>query len=264
MAQTAYKPPVSRLLCLGEPQENERHHDPGRWRDYGALGLSAFHGADLLAMATDGRFFNMDGARDEVWGSLHAWRALGQLSPRVEIVDPLLKLLDRASRRNDDWALEDLPGVLGLVGPDAVRQLLMAMRDQRRELWTRIAVLRSLELIASGWAETRDEIVAALRQQLALSRFNEPGLNGFVVHALIETNGVEAIPEIEKAFARGDVDTLIVGDVDEALEEIHRTREERAERMPASIPPEELFDPENLVKWEDVAPAPAAEQHAPR
>lgn len=256
MAQRAYEPPVSTLLRLGEPRGPEGHPDPAKWRDYRSLGLDESHAPELLAMATDGAFFNMDSESDEVWGSLHAWRALGRISPSAEIIGPMVKLLDRASRRNDDWVMEDAPSVLGLVGPDGVRHLLMAVRDQRRELWTRIAVLRSLERIALEWPETRDEIVEALRRQLALSRYNEPELNGFVVNTLLKTNGVEAIPEIETAFAMGDVDEFVVGDVDAVLGEIHLSAEERRERMRASIAPEDLVD------REEETPTRAAEQHA--
>src|SRR5712692_7513666 len=116
-----YPPPVAALLTIGnerqtksapvtEPmpsfeemraqmeaiQNSKSEPDPYRsndWPDYLQFGIRPEHLPDLLAMITDESLYSDDPHSPEVWASLHAWRAIGQLHV-TEAIEPLVGLLD--------------------------------------------------------------------------------------------------------------------------------------------------------------------------
>ena len=111
----AYDPPVDRLFTLDPP--------PGpaaAWPDYLALGLGREHVPALVRMATDPALSRSTDER-ELWAPLHAWRALGQLGDPAAAA-PLLDFL-AALDEDEDYAREELPTVLGLLGPTVLPSL---------------------------------------------------------------------------------------------------------------------------------------------
>ena len=202
---TRYQPPVEELLTYGESD----WISPDDWPDYRELGIGPEHVPDLIQMATDEALNEADAESTEVWAPLHAWRALGQLRA-VEAVEPLLELFDRLE--DDDWVHEELPVVFGLIGPAAFPALAAYLADLSHTDSSRISAIRSMEEIAERWPDARGEALAMLKVRLERFEENEPEVNAFLIEALVELGAKETAPLIERAFAQGYVDPIVMGD----------------------------------------------------
>lgn len=144
MSRTDYPAPVNHLLTYGDAC-NFRD-----WPDYLQLGLAPEHVPDLIRMATDEDLLWADSDSPEVWAPIHAWRILGQL--RVEAaIEPLLTLFD--ARDAQDWILEEMPEVYGLIGPAAVPALTAYLADTSHLLFSRIAASGCLQHIGAQHAK---------------------------------------------------------------------------------------------------------------
>jgi len=224
-----YLPPLDQLLALGEPEVGAR--EP--WPDYLAMGFDAEHVPELIRMATDAELVEGDPEAAPTYGGIHAWRTLGLLRAEAA-AEPLLGLLET----DDDWALDEIPDVLGMIGPAALEPLRVALARWSLALvsWTAGAAAYGLAEIAKRYPETREAAVAALARQLRWWARQSRRLNAMLIHELVELNAVEAAPAIEEAFAADAVDTPWTGedweDVQVALG-----------LLPARITPRERYEP---------------------
>src|SRR5207245_1219672 len=125
----------------------------------------------------------------EVWAPIHAWRTLGQLRAEAAI-EPLLPLFEEAE--DDDWVMEELPDVIGMIGPTAIPAVTAYVADESHPIWARICASRCLVEIGKMHPEVRDECVAALAGQLERFEENDLEMNGFLVSHLIDLKAVEA------------------------------------------------------------------------
>ena len=203
MGTDDYMPPVSELLTLGDPR-------PGRtWRDYAnAPGLGPQHVPELIRMVTDRSLHRADGDTPLVWAPLHAWRALGQLRAGAAIA-PLLEVLDDSA--DDDWAHEEIPKALAMIGPAAMPALEAFAADASREQYARHSALDGFVELARRQPETRGESVAALVRLMERFADNDPTLNGFLVAALLDLKAAEAAGVLRRAFAANRVDESVAG-----------------------------------------------------
>jgi hypothetical protein len=201
----AYPPPLDRLLGLGVLFTRGRE-----WRDYRQMGIGPEHVPDLIRMACDPDLNEAFQDDPRVYAPLHAWRALGQLAA-PEAAGPLALLLVRLPE--DDSATEELPEVLGMIGGDAALGAAtgLLMNPMLREE-TRISAASALKEIGKRHPELRDRCAATLMGQLKRYESQPDGLNGFLVHDLVELGAVEAVPLLEEAFVAERVDLLIRGD----------------------------------------------------
>jgi hypothetical protein len=205
---STYPPPVDALLAFGDARDTM-----AEWPDYQRLGLGPEHIADLIRMATDPKLNWADDDSLDAWAPIHAWRALGQLRA-AEAVEPLLSLHDELE--DNDWILEEMPLVYGLIGPPAVPALSAYLADPRHDLWSRVAAANGLVKIAQQHPEARAAAIAAIDNVLERHADNDEALNGSLVSDLIDLGAVEAAPTIERAFAADDVDLMVVGDWEDA------------------------------------------------
>jgi hypothetical protein len=242
---TGYQPPVERLLTFGESDRIR----PDDWPDYRELGIEPEQIAELIQMATDEALHEAAAESPKVWAPLHAWRALGQLRA-VEAVEPLLELFDRLE--DDDWVHEELPVVFGLIGPAALPALAAYLADLSHTDSSRISAIASIEEIGKRWPDARGEALAILVERLERFEENEPDVNAFLVEALVELGAKEAAPLIERAFAEGYVDPIVMGDWEDVQVELGlKSAEEVAPRQGSkwresllpSPPAEETFTP---------------------
>lgn len=201
-----YPPPVDKLLTYGDCRELYP------WPDYLELGLGPEHIPDLIRMATDEELRWADSESLEVWAPIHAWRALGQLRAEAAI-EPLLPLFEEAE--DDDWVIEELPVVYGMIGPPAIAAIAAYIGDESHTDWARIVAARSLEEIGNRFLEAKDECIAALIGQLELFDENDPELNAFIINDLIELKAVQALPLMKRAFAGEYVEESVVGGWDD-------------------------------------------------
>ena len=202
-----YPEAVEALRKIGRPDGAEG------WMDYQAKGVGPEHVGDLVRLAIDPEQFTGDPDGTEVYGPIHAWRALAQLRA-AKALEPLLGLLDYLNKESDDWMMTDMPEVLGSLGPTALPRLAEFLADPGKGQYPRWTVGNAIVHLAKGQPELREECVGVLTRQLERSSAGEedPEVNGFLVSQLIDLKAVESAPVIERAFATGNVERFIAGD----------------------------------------------------
>jgi hypothetical protein len=213
MTTEQYASPVSKLLTLGDPREMEP------WPSYRALGLGPEHVPELIRMMLDEELYWSDRDSDQVWAPIHAWRALGQLRAE-EAVEPLTRTLFWVDAYDDDWVVDEMPKVFGLIGPPAIPALVDYLDDDEHGLFARITAASGLREIAERHPEARDICVTALMETLECFNEFDPDLNGFLISFLVGLEATEAAPLIEQAFAAGQVELTIRGDWEDIQAEL--------------------------------------------
>jgi len=212
MGTIDYPPPVDKLLTYGKPEPR----DAQNWPDYLELGLGPEHVPDLLRMTADEELWEAGEDASENWAPVHAWRALGQLRA-VNAVEPLLHLL--VERVRDDWAMDELPQVYGLIGAAAIPTIEAYLADKSHQEATGL-IADSLEIMTKLHPEDRDEAVATLTRLLENFAENDYELNGSLISSLVNLKVLEAVPLIERAFAAERVDEFMTGDWDDVQVEL--------------------------------------------
>lgn len=179
------------------------------WPDYREWGAREEHVPALIGIIEDETYDWMDGELASTWAPLHAWRALGQLRAG-EAIAPLLAFLDRID--DDDWAREEIPDVLVMIGRAAFAPMAEYLADRTRDLWDRLAVARGLHELAESDPSVRDDVVAVLIRQLEKWWRHDETLNGFLILHLAELRVTDAAPLMKAAFDADRVDTIVMGD----------------------------------------------------
>lgn len=213
MNQFDYSPPVSQLLTQGDCR-----HQPD-WPDYLSLGLKPDHVPELIRMSLDETLHQSSSDSAYVWAPIHAWRALGQLRA-TDAAAPLCQLFAHIDEYHDDWAAEDLPLALGMIGPVALPALTDYMTDYSHGFWARVAAIRGIKEIGVQHPNTRGECINLLADQLVQPAHGDPSFNAFIICRLLDLGAVEAAPVIEQAFVDNAVDMTIVGDWEDAQIEL--------------------------------------------
>src|SRR5436309_14345168 len=152
----------------------------------------------------------------ENWAPVHAWRALGQLHA-VNAVEPLLHLL--VERVRDDWAMDELPQVYGLIGAGAIPTIEAYLADKSHQEATGL-IAESLEIMTKLHPEVKPEAVAALIRLPENFEENDYELNSAIISSLVDMKVLEALPLIERAFAADRVDEFMTGDWDDVQVEL--------------------------------------------
>jgi hypothetical protein len=175
------------------------------------MGLGPEHIPDLIRMAVDDKLNYADSESAEVWAPIHAWRALGVL--RAEPAIPTLVGIVAGQDDEDfnDWITEELPEVLGMIGPAAIPALSALLEREAAGEYARTDAAKSLAEVAKRHPEARDEVVAILTKCLERAEWHDPSLNGFLVSYLIDLGASESAEVIERAYAGEFVDDSICG-----------------------------------------------------
>ena len=214
---TTYTSPVDKLLTLGKPESTT----PDSWPNYLEIGLGPQHIPELISMATDPVFRSLEAEQEseeedpDYWAPLYAIRALGQLHAETA-VEPLVNLL--AVLEDDEWMLEELPSVYGMIGPAAIPALSAYLSDASHDVYSRAYASNGLIDIAKRYPESREECIAAISKQLEAFEENDYELNAFIIGDLTGINAVETLPLIERAFKADRVDEFVIN-LDYVLEE---------------------------------------------
>jgi hypothetical protein len=205
MTNFDYPEPVSKLLTLGDCRQMRQ------CPDYLALRIGPEHIPELIRMTQDEELNQADSESLEVWAPVHAWRALGQLRAEAAI-DSLIGLLEQIDEEYDEWIGEEVPEVLGMIGPAAMPKLSECLFAPHEGMWARSLVGNALVELGKRHPEVRDECVATLTRALEDFSAQDQVLNAFLIGSLIDLKAVEAAPLMEKAFAANRVDLSIPGD----------------------------------------------------
>lgn len=201
---TSYQQPLDRLMKLGAEPARRRV-----WPDYRHLGLTDRHVPGLIQIAGDAAPLAGPGRDPAAWAPVHAWRALGQLRSPLG-VPPLLALLER--QIENAWVFDEVPGVLGMIGPAALAGATLLLFDESHPEPVRMAGARTIAEVAHEHPGRRDEAVAILSKQLEDWARQSAELNGFLVAWLVDLDAAEAAPVMDAAFAAGAVDPGVTGD----------------------------------------------------
>ena len=196
---------LSRLRQLGEPDRQRG----SKWRDYLAMGVRHEHVEALTELVTHewikeaGEFVEPEG-----WAPLHAWRALGQLRDPAAIA-PLLGVLDKVDEADEDWALDEIPEVLAMIGEPAIDPAIAFMRDETHRQWARLACATALSYVGKRASEHRQRCVDAIAQTLDEAKGeNSPEMNAFLIGDLMDMKAAEAADVIERTFRTAEVDLV--------------------------------------------------------
>lgn len=208
-----YMPPVDSLLTRGELEYDRE------WDNYLALGFSEADVSELIRMVTDPELCSLESEGSEIWARNHAWRALGQLQAESAI-EPLVGLL----RENVDWYndddLNEIPRVLGMIGPAAIAPLERALESRTHGEYGTVALTSALKEIGAANPAVRDQCVGLIMAQLRSYKEQAEHWNAFVIEDLVALKAKEAAPLIEEVFAADLVDENITGDWREVWSEL--------------------------------------------
>ncbi len=208
MSTITYLPPIDKLLTLGKAEPVIVDN----WPNYLELGIGPEHIPDLIRMARDHEIRSIEPKEgeeeeSEFWGPIHAIRALGQLHAETAI-EPLVNIL--AELQDDEWMLEELPSVYGLIGPAAIPALAAYLADSSHEMYSRSYAANALEEIGKRHPESRSESITTLSKQLEAFEENDYELNAFLIGNLTHLKAVETFPLIERAFKADRVDEFVI------------------------------------------------------
>jgi hypothetical protein len=134
---------------------------------------------------------------------------LGQLKS-VKAIPALVALLEEVEE--DDWMMQDLPEVFGMIGPVAVPALAACVTDAERSTFPRAIASHALVKIAETHPATRDECVRVQMAVLEGFERQDPLLNSLVMGDLVDLQAVEAAALMERAFLAGQIDIRHMGD----------------------------------------------------
>jgi uncharacterized protein len=215
------------LFTLGDPGRNLRD-----WPDYLQYGFEQSDVPALIELVADKSLHSAAHDSLEIWVPLHAWRTLGQLRSESAVM-PLIGLFDELVE--DDWALGELPEVMGMIGFSALAPLGSYVLEQDHDEFARVMALHGLCETAQRHPDQRGDVLACYKNYLQQPDTSKPTLNGLLVAYLLDLDAKELIDDIRSLFARECVDISCAGD----LEEVEIELGLRSER---STPKPRLYD----------------------
>lgn len=198
-----YRLPVAQLLTLGDPFADQDE------LSYRQLGLSEADVPELCRLVQTATLYEDEADDLEAYACVHAWRALGELRAEAAI-DTLIGEFRHAEM--DDWVAEELPTILGRIGPAAIAPLTAYLGDDDNDTWARVTAMTSLTAIAQAFPESRDRCVAILSDQLTRFAEQDADFNALLIGELATLMAVEAAPLMEQAFAAEAVELPVSGD----------------------------------------------------
>ncbi|MEL6938386.1 MAG: hypothetical protein AAFO84_04255 [Cyanobacteria bacterium J06598_1] len=114
-------------------------------------------------------------------------------------------------KKEDDWILEEIPGVLGLIGEAAIAPASRFLASRGKNEWGRVAAVIALEKVAEIHSDLKERCIDRLASQLTDYGHNPETVNGFLVSSLVHLNATSKADLIERAFASEKVDESIMG-----------------------------------------------------
>ena len=183
------------------------------WFDYQAMGFTCDDIPFLIELIGKPELNRASETSNEVWIPLHAWRTLGQLKNN-QCVEPLLALLDTVLV-NDDWALEELPEVFGMIGPSCTESLNRYLNESYHDEFARVIAADGLKCIAQNHPDARETVLTFLTHFLDNTTNEVDSLNSLVVNMLIDLNATETIDTIRNIYQTDKVDITMAGDIED-------------------------------------------------
>ncbi len=200
-------PRIQQLMIIGQPDWS------CEWPDYVAeYQLGARDVPDLVALFEVDPLEPDEDQAPEMWASLHAWRALGQIGDPAAIA-PIISSFD--TRYDDDAALEELGKVMGMFGAQAIAPLTEYWQRPGKDEFAYVMAMDSLAEIAAQHADTRNQVLEVFTRYLAQPEQAFPMLNALLVAHLVELGAREYIDDIRRLFTLECVDLGCIGDIED-------------------------------------------------
>ena len=170
-------------------------------------GAAAF--APLLELATNIELLHED--EPQCYAPVHALRLLGEVGS-VEMIQPLLREFPIELDYEDEflpriWA-EEVPKIIGRLGPPAIEPLWQIADDPDWQIVARSNALIALSYVTAIAPETRDALIAGLRERLESS--DDKIFASHVVVAFANLGAGDLYSEIMSMYRAGRIDQSIV------------------------------------------------------
>ena len=198
------------------------------WIDYSQYGFDETDVTALLELIADDSLNQADTNSKEVWVPLHAWRTLGQIESS-NAIEPLIELFDVLVE--DDWALSELPTVMGMIGEAAIVPLAAYVNERSHDEYARVMAVDGLAEIAKRQPACRERVIQHYKEYMNKPDESAENLNGLLIGCLLDLDAKEAINEIRQLFEKNCVDISCAGDLEEVEIELG-FRTERATPKP--------------------------------
>jgi uncharacterized protein len=198
------------------------------WLDYLQYGFDHSDVSALLELVADDALNHANVESKEAWVPLHAWRTLGQIGSDTAIA-PLIALFDQLVE--DDWAQDELPEVMGMIGQSAIVPLSIYLNESHHDEFARAAAVDALAEIVKRDPSCRDQVIQCYQDYMSHPDESAVTLNGLLVCCLLDIDAKETINDIRQLFEKGCVDITCAGDLEEVEIELG-FRTERATPKP--------------------------------
>ena len=182
------------------------------WPDYSQYGIGSEDVDELIKLATDPLLHGAPIESNDVWVPLHAWRALGQLGDS-RAIEPLINAFDALC--DDDWASEELPVVLGMMGARAIAPLADFLKNSSHTEFARMIAADALGKVAECHPSVKEQVIALLTGYLDDPDPRATGLNGSAVNALLDLEARGSIDTLRRLYRSGNVDLFACGDIED-------------------------------------------------
>jgi uncharacterized protein len=218
-----------KIKILFELGEADRDLD---WPDYLHYGFDESDIPALLELLQDTSLHNAETDSNEIWVPLYAWRILGQLKAE-QAVAPLIALFDTLV--DDDWAFNELPVVMGMIGKTALEPLAIFLQEKHHDEFARANAMDSLTEIAIRHPESKQRVIDQFTKYMAEPDKSATSLNGLLIGRLTDLDAKETIDDIRQLFKKECVDISCAGDLEE-VEIIMGFRQKRSTPKPDYYP----------------------------
>ena len=198
------------LFTLGDAE----YSHAGDWPDYLQYGFDHDDVPALIKLVGDEALHSADGQGKEVWVPLHAWRTLGQLRSDAAVI-PLINIFEVMTENNDDWALSELPKIMGMIGQPAIAPLATFMLDKDHTEFSRVMAGDGFCAVAKNNPALRDNVLKSYQEYLQQPDILMNSFNGLLVCFLLDLDAKELINEIRHLFTQQCVDLSCAGDIED-------------------------------------------------
>lgn len=202
---------INSLYELGDPDNIDKN---GQWPDYLQYGFTDADVPALVELVIDPEFNEMLSDNNAVWVPLHAWRTLGQLKS-TEAIQPLVDMFDSWEKNEDQWALFEIPLVMGMIGSPAIEPLAKYSKEKHHSEFALAAALEALKEIAVTKPHYRTDVLEVYRQYMSKPYVSMSALNGLLMCFLSDLNAKELIDEIRFMYEQDCIDISVIGDLED-------------------------------------------------
>lgn len=182
------------------------------WQDYLKYGFDESDVPALLELVADDALNHANVESKDVWVPLHAWRTLGQIGSDQAIAS-LIALFDQLVE--DDWAQDELPEVMGMIGQSAISPLSIYLNETQHGEFARAMAIDGLDKIVKRDPSRREQVIQCYQDYMSHPDESAFTLNGLLVCCLLDLDAKETINDIRRLFEKDCVDITCAGDLEE-------------------------------------------------